>query len=107
MDHSSSLTSQAKSTVRVHMFVYVRPEILIAECIVRFLGSKVTSKGVIMVFLQDFSPKSLNLEYKQYRSFVEELSSLRAVADVNISIKIWLSGGQLFGYFLREGVSLQ
>ncbi len=50
-----------------------------AESIVRFLGSQVTSKGVIMVFLQDFHPKGLNLGYIQYGSFVEELSALRLV----------------------------
>ncbi len=55
-----------------------------AESIVRFLGSKVTSKGVIMVFLQDFHPKGLNLRYVQYGSFVEELSALRPVTEVDI-----------------------
>ncbi len=78
-----------------------------AEGIVRFLGSLVTSKGVIMVFLQDFHPKGLNLGYVQYGSFVEELSALRSVTEVNIQIRILLPGGQPLGYFLRKGVSSQ
>ena len=56
-----------------------------AKSIVRFLGSQVTtSKGVIMVFLQDPYPKGLNLGYVQYRSFVEELSAVRPVTEVDI-----------------------
>ncbi len=78
-DHFSSLTNQAGSTVRVNFFVYVGEEGFMAEGIVRFLGSKVTSKGVIVVFLQDLHPKGLNLGYVQYGSFVEELSALRPV----------------------------
>ncbi len=84
MDHSSSLTNQAGSTVRVHLFVHVGPEVFVTECIVRFLGSQVTSNGVIMVFLQDFHLKGLNLRYVHYGSFVEELSALRPVAEVNL-----------------------
>ncbi len=59
-----------------------------SEGIVRFLGSQVTSKGVIMVFFQDFHPKGLDFGYVQYGSFVEELSPLRPVAEVNIKIRI-------------------
>ncbi len=55
-----------------------------AESIVRFLGSQVTSKGIIMVFLQDFHPKGLNFGYVQYGSFVDKLSALRLVAEVDI-----------------------
>ena len=83
-DHSSSLTNQAGSKVRVHLFVHVGPEVFMTESIVRFLGSQVTSKGVIMVFLQDFYPKALNLGYVQYGSLVEKLSALRPIAEVNI-----------------------
>ena len=83
-DYSSSLTNQAGSTVRVHLFVYVGPEVFIEDSIVRFLGSQVTSKGVIMMFIQDFYPKGLNLGYIQYGSFVEKLSALRLVPEVNI-----------------------
>ncbi len=54
------------------------------ENIVRFLVSQVISKGVIMVFLQDFYPKSLIKGYVQHGSFVEELSALRPVTKVNI-----------------------
>ncbi len=84
MDHSSSLTNQAGSTVRVYLFVHVGPEVFMAEGIVRFLGSQVTSNGVIMVFLQDFYPKGLDLGYVQYGSFVEELSALHPVTEVDI-----------------------
>ncbi len=83
-DHSSSLTNQAGSTVRVQLFVYVGPEVFMAKSIVRFLGSQVTSKGVIMVFLQDFHPKGLNLGYVQDGYFVEELCALRPVTEVDI-----------------------
>ncbi len=38
-DQSSSLTNRAGSTVRVHMFVRVGPEVFMAKGIVRFLGS--------------------------------------------------------------------
>ena len=55
-----------------------------AESIVCFLGSQVNSKGVIMVFLQDFHRKGLNLEYLQYGSFVEKLSALRPVEGLDI-----------------------
>ncbi len=55
-----------------------------AEYIIRFLGSQVTSHGVTMVFLQDFHLKSLKLRYVQYGSFVEELSALHLVAEINI-----------------------
>ncbi len=89
------------------MYVNAGPEALMTESIVRFLGSQVTSKEVIMVFLQDFHPKSLNLGYVQYGSFVEKLSALRPVAEVDIEIRIWLFGGQLLGYLLRKEVSLQ
>ncbi len=54
-----------------------------AESIVRFLDSQMTSKGVVMVFPQDFYPKGLNLGYVQYGSFVEKLSALRPVAKVD------------------------
>ncbi len=75
--------------------------------IVCFLGSQVTSKGVIMGFLQDFHPKDLDLGYVQYGSFVEELSTLRPVTEVDISIRIQLPGSQPVGYLLRKGVSSQ
>ncbi len=55
-----------------------------AECIVCFFGRQVTSKEVIIVFLQDFHLKSLKLRYVQYRSFVEKLSALRPVEEVDI-----------------------
>ena len=83
-DHSSSLTNQAGSKVRVHLFVHVGPDVFMAESIVRFLGSQVTGKRVIMVFLQDFHPKGLNLGYLPDRSFVEKLSALRPVEEVDI-----------------------
>ena len=83
-DHLSSFTNQAGSKVRVHLFVHIGPEVFVAECIVRFFGSQLTSKGVIIEFLQDFYAKSLNLRYIQYRSFVEKLSALRLVAKVDI-----------------------
>ncbi len=82
------MTNQAGSTVRVHLFVDVGPEVFMIECIVRFLGSQVSSKGVIMVFLQDFYPKGLNLVYVKYRFFVKKLSALRPVAEVDIEIGI-------------------
>ncbi len=75
------MTNQAGSTVRVHLF---GPEVFIAEGIVRFFGSQVTSKGFIMVFVQDLHPKGLDLGYVQYGSFVEELSALRPVTEVNM-----------------------
>ncbi len=78
------MTNQAGSIVRVHLFVHFGLKVLMAESIVRYLGSQVTSKGVIMVFLQDFYPKSLNLGYVQYGSFVEKLSALRPVAEIDI-----------------------
>ncbi len=87
-DQSSSLTNQAGSIVRVHLFVHFEPEVFVAECVVCFLGSHVTRKGVIMVFFQDFYLKGFNLGYIQYGSFVEELSPLRPVAEVNIKIRI-------------------
>ncbi len=83
-DRSSSMTNQAGSTVRVHLFVYVGPEVLMGESIVRFLCSQVTSKRVIMGFLQDFYSKGLNFGYIKYGSFVEKLSGLRPVAYVDI-----------------------
>ncbi len=55
-----------------------------AEYIVRFLDSQVTSKGVIIVFFQNSYLKNRNLRYVQYGSFVEELSALRSVVEVNI-----------------------
>ena len=84
MDHSSSLTNQAESTVRVHLFVHVGPEVFMAEGIVRFFDSQVISNEVIMLFLQDFNPKFLDFGYVQYGSFVENLSALRPGAEVNI-----------------------
>ncbi len=84
MDHSISLTNHAESIVRVHLFVHVGLEIFMAEKIVRFFGSQVTGKGVIMMFFQDFHPKGLNLGYIQDGSFVEKLPALRSVAKVDI-----------------------
>ncbi len=78
-----------------------------ADSIVRFLGSQVTSKGVIMVFLQNFHSKGPNLGYVQYRFFVEKLSELRPVAEVDIEIRIWLPSGQPLGYLLCKRISLQ
>ncbi len=106
-DHSSSLTNQAKSIVRVHLFVNVGLKVFMAEGIVRFLGSQVTSKGVIMVFIKDFHPKGLNLRYVQCGPFVEELSPLHPVTDVDIQIRIQVPGGQPVGYLLCKGVNLQ
>ncbi len=83
-NHSSSLTNQAGSTVRVYLFVHVGPEVFMGKSILHFHCSHVTSKGIIMIFLQDFHPKSLNLGYVQYGSFVEKLSALRPVTEVDI-----------------------
>ncbi len=83
-DDSSSLTNQAESTVRIYLLVYVGPEVFIMESIVHYLDNQLISKEVIMVFLQDFYPKGLNLGYVQYGSFVEKLTALRPVAEVNI-----------------------
>ena len=87
-DHSSSLTNQAESKMLVHLFVHIGPKVLVAEYITRFLCSQVTSKGVIMVFVQDFYPRRFNLRYVQYGSFVEKFFALRLVAEVNIQIRI-------------------
>ncbi len=78
-----------------------------AEYTVCFFDSQVTSNGVIMVFLQDFYLKDLNLGYIQYGFFVEEVSELRLVVAVDFEIRIWLPGGQPLGYPLRKRVNLQ
>ncbi len=60
-----------------------------------------------MVFFQDFYPKGLNLRYVQYGSFVEELSALRPVTEVDIEIQIRLPDGPAVGNLLRKGVNSQ
>ncbi len=106
-DHSSSLTNQARSKVCVYLFVHVGTELFVAECILCFLSSHMTSKGVIMLFLHDFHLKNLNLGYVQYISFIKKLSALRPVSELDIEIRIWLPSGQLLGYPLRKWVSSQ
>ena len=62
-DLSISLTNQAGTTASVHLVEHSGPQVFVADCIVEFISSQMTSKGVIMVFLQDFHPKKLNLGY--------------------------------------------
>ncbi len=78
-NYSSSLINQAGSTVFVHLFIQIGTEIFPTDCILRFLSCQVPCKRVIIVFLQKFHPKSLNLGYIQNVFFVEELFWLRSV----------------------------
>ena len=84
-DQSSPLTNQAGSTIRFHLFVHVGSKVFVAESIIRFFGSQVTSKGLSMVFVQDFHPRGFSLEYVQYGLF--EGSSPRCVQSRRLIFK--------------------